>query len=178
MNVIVRPGVSLADFLDWERDQTLRHEFDGTQPIPMTGGTVAHARLVRRIMAALAPRLPPDCEAFGGDLKVFTAPGRVRYPDVLVLRGTPDPTADRVDPVVVFEVLSPSTALTDRRVKPVEYAGVSGLLVYVLLEPDRPEVSVLRRSSGWEEETLAGPAAALALPEIGVTVPLAAIYGR
>jgi hypothetical protein len=43
MNVIVRPGVSLTEFLDWERTQPQRFEFDGTQPVPMTGGTVAHA---------------------------------------------------------------------------------------------------------------------------------------
>jgi Uma2 family endonuclease len=175
MNVIVRPGVSLADFLDWERDQTLRHEFDGTQPIPMTGGTVAHARLVRRIMAALAPRLPPDCEAFGGDLKVFTAPGRVRYPDVLVLRGTPDPTADRVDPVVVFEVLSPSTALADLRVKPEEYASVASIQAYVVLPQDGAAgATILRRANGWVPEAMA---ADIGLPEIGVTLSLDSLYG-
>jgi hypothetical protein len=54
MNVIVRPGVSLADFLAWEREQPQRFEFDGTQPIPMTGATVAHARLVRCVVDSAA----------------------------------------------------------------------------------------------------------------------------
>jgi hypothetical protein len=87
MNVVVCPKVSLADFLAREKQQPQRYEFDGTQPIPMTGGTVAHARLVRRIMQALSRLLAPEYEPFGGALKVHTAPGRVRYPDVLVLRG-------------------------------------------------------------------------------------------
>jgi len=169
--------LTVDEFLAWERAQALRFEFDGVQPVGMTGGSRAHARVIARLIMALGARVQAPCEVFGSELKVLTA-GRVRYPDASVVCGGSDDDGDTVSPTVVFEVLSPSTALTDRRVKPVEYAGVSGLLVYVLLEPDRPEVSVLRRSSGWEEETLAGPAAALALPEIGVTVPLAAIYGR
>ncbi len=174
MNVIVRPRISLADFLDWEKDQPQRYEFDGTQPIPMPGGTVAHARLVRRLVEALSHALGPGYEAFGGDLKVRTAPDRIRYPDVLVLAGEPPPHADTVEPVVVVEVLSPSTALIDLRVKPEEYAAVASLLAYVVLPQDGPEGAVvLRRSGGWVAEAAAG---VLALPEVGVTVALGTLY--
>ena len=83
-----------------------------------------------------------------------------------------------VAPAIVFEVLSPSTALTDRRVKSLEYASVPGILVYVILETERPEVTVRRRATGWEAETIAGLDAELPLPEISVTIPLAAIYAR
>jgi Uma2 family endonuclease len=76
----------------------------------------------------------------------------------------------------VFEVLSPSTVLTDRRVKAAEYASVPSILVYVMLETERPEITVRRRSTLWEEETVAGLEADLNLPEIGITIPLAAIY--
>jgi len=175
MNVIVRPGVSLADFLAWEREQPQKFEFDGTQPVPMTGGTVAHARLVRRIMEALHRLLPPGFEAFGGDLKVRTIVDRVRYPDVLVLRDAPAPDADTVEPVVVFEMLSASTMLTDLRVKPEEYAAVAALLAYVILPQDGPDgATVLRRSNGWRAEPAAKK---LDLPEIGVTIPLRELYG-
>ena len=174
MNVVVRPGVSLAEFLAWERDQPQRFEFDGTQPVPITGGTVAHARLVRRLVEALSRLLPADCEAFPGDLKVLTT-GRARYPDVLVLRGSPAPAADTVEPVAVFEVLSASTALTDLRVKPEEYAAVTSILVYVILPQDHPEgIVALRRSAGWRPEYVAG---VLELPEIGVTIPISDLYG-
>lgn len=174
MNVIVRPGVSLADFLAWERAQPLRFEFDGTQPIPMTGGTVAHARLVRRIMEAMSGLLSADYEAFGGDLKVLTTPDRVRYPGVVVLRGVAAPDADTVEPVVLFEVLSPSTSLTDLRVKPAEYAGVASLLAYAILPQDGPAgATVLRRSSGWAPDAATDN---LELPEIGVAIPLNELY--
>lgn len=45
-------------------------------------------------------------------------------------------------------------------------------MVYVLLEQDRPEATVMRRSMGWEPEQVAGQDAILSLPEIGVDVPM------
>src|SRR5689334_8942910 len=115
MSASLRP-LTLAEFLDWERAQTERYEFDGIQPVAMTGGSVAHARVIRRLVMALGVRLRTGCEAFAGDLKVLTG-GRARYPDVSIVCGPVNPHDDTVEPVVVFEVLSPSTALTDRRVK-------------------------------------------------------------
>jgi Uma2 family endonuclease len=174
MNVAVRPGISLAEFLSWERDQPQRFEFDGTQPVPKTGGTVAHARLVRRLVEALTRGLPSDYEVFPGDLKVLTT-GWARYPDVLVLRGDPAPAIDTVEPVAVFEVLSSSTALTDLRVKPEEYAAVSSILIYIILPQDGPEgIIVLRRSTSWRPENVT---TSLNLTEIGVSIPVTDLYG-
>ena len=77
---------------------------------------------------------------------------------------------------VVVEVLSPSTALTDRRVKAAEYAGVPSVLVYAMLEQDRPRAVVLRRAEGWREEVVEGPGAALRLPEVGAEVPFEELF--
>ncbi len=90
--------------------------------------------------------------------------------------GASDDESDLVEPTVVFEVPSPSTALTDRRVKAMEYAAVPSIRVYALLEQDRPEITVMRRSRGWEAETTQGLDAALDLPEIDISVELSAIY--
>jgi Uma2 family endonuclease len=176
MSASLRP-LTLAEFLDWERRQPERYEFDGIQPVAMTGASIGHARLVLRLATALGRRLPPGCEAFAGDLKVLTATGRARYPDVTVVCGTLDPTEDIVEPVLVAEVLSPSTALTDRRVKPGDYAAVASIAVYVILEQEAPRALVLRRSAGWESEPMEGLATVLALPELGTAVALRELYG-
>lgn len=78
----------------------------------------------------------------------------------------------------MFEALSLSTALTDRRVKAMEYATFPTILAYVMLETDRPEITVRRRSTGWARETFARLGADLPLPEIDVTTRLASIYPR
>jgi Uma2 family endonuclease len=174
MSASLKP-LTLDEFLDWERGHPERFEFDGIQPVAMTGGSVAHARLIRRLVAALTERVRPGCEIFGGDLKVLTA-GRARYPDVTVVCGATDPSGDSVEPSAIIEVLSPSTALTDRRVKPAEYASLPNLLVYAMLEPDQPQAMVLRRSNGWREEAVSGLDSILPFPELNLELPLALLY--
>jgi Uma2 family endonuclease len=167
--------ITLEEFLAWEAGQEDRYEFDGTQPVAMTGASFAHVRLVTRLIGAFLPRLRPGCLPLANDLKVVAA-NRVRYPDLTVVCGEVPGDADRVAPVAVFEVLSPSTALTDRRVKPRDYAAAPSVAVYVILEQDRPCAYVLRRSREWMEEVLDGEGAILALPEIGIELPLAELY--
>jgi Uma2 family endonuclease len=174
MSASLKP-LAVEEFLAWERTQPVRYEFDGTQPVAMTGGTIAADRVARRLLIGLERRLRPPCEVFGENVKVLPA-GRVRYPDVKVACGQFDPAADHVDPVVVFEVLSPTTEMTDRRVKSIEYASIPSVMAYVLLAQDRPFVTILRRHAGWELEELEGTAAMLELPEIGVAVPLLELY--
>jgi Uma2 family endonuclease len=174
MSAALKP-LSLAEFLTWERTQPERYEFDGVQPVAMTGGSRAHSRVGTRLLVALGNRVRPPCEAFGPDLKVLTT-GRIRYPDASVVCAASDDESDLVEPRVVFEVLSPSTALTDRRVKALEYAAVTSILAYVLLEQDRPEITIMRRSTGWDAETIEGADATLGLLEIDVVVPLHLIY--
>jgi Uma2 family endonuclease len=168
--------MSLDEFLAWERGQPQRFEFDGIQPVPMTGGTVAHARLVRKIVEALTRHLPDEYEAFGGDLKVLTKGGRARYPDVLVLPRDADPGAATVAPVLVVEVLSPSTAPTDLSVKPDEYAAVPSILAYVIASPENPADSlVLKKSRSWAAEPIG---MSLDLPEIGLSMTLGWLFDR
>ncbi len=169
----------LEEFLAWERRQTLRYEFDGTQPVAMTGGTVAHSVIATNIVRALDDRLSGSCRVFRGDLKIVAA-NRVRYPDAVV---TCMPVADDSDivpePLIVFEVLSSSTALVDRNVKAAEYHATPSIRRYVMVEQTKAEVIVLERSGGsWTQTLLVGEAAVLTLPEVAVELTLAELYRR
>jgi hypothetical protein len=62
-------------------------------------------------------------------------------------------------------------------VKASEYASVPTIAVYVLLEQDCPEVTIRRRSEAWEAETVMDLESTLELPEIGISIPMTAIYG-
>ncbi len=169
--------MSLDEFLAWERRQELRYEFDGTQAVAMTGGTVAHSVIATNLVQALQTRLRgTPCRAFRGDLKLLVM-GRVRYPDAVV---TCSPIASQADivpnPVVVFEVLSPSTAGVDRIEKNQEYRATSSIQRYVMLEQTRQAATVFARAGeDWIGHVLTG-AAVLAMPEIGVELPLADLY--
>lgn len=176
MSASLKP-LTLDEFLAWERAQDLRYEFDGVQPVAMTAGSRPHSRIGTRLVVALAGAVRPPCEVFGPDLKVITT-GRARYPDASVVRNaSPEDDSDVIEPTVVCEVVSPSTALTDRRVRAIEYQAVPSILAYLVLEQDSPETTIHRRSTAWEAEVITGLDATLDLPEIGISIPMSAIYG-
>ena len=53
MSVALQKGMTLAEFLDWEERQELRYEFDGFQPVAMTGGTLRHEAIGGTLRALL-----------------------------------------------------------------------------------------------------------------------------
>ena len=177
MSASLRPPLTLGAFLDWERAQSLRYEFDGARAVAMTGGSVEHSVIATNLVRALEDRLRGSpCRAFRGDLKILVA-GRVRYPDAVVTC-TPVPRGSDIlpDPVVVFEVISPRTAGTDRIAKNDEYRATPSILRYVMLEQDRIAATVFVRADGdWIGRIVSGPAE-MALPELAITLPLADLY--
>ena len=178
MNLALRRPITLAEFLEWEEGQPLRYEFDGFGPVAMTGGTYGHSTIQRNLAFALTGRLRgKPCQFQGSDLKIQVGDGHIRYPDGMVVCSPVDRTATVVhEPVVVFEVLSPSTAAKDRIVKAREYQATPSIRRYVMLEQDSVGATVYARSGEtWTHEILVADSI-LALPEIGVSLPLAELY--
>lgn len=177
MSTALHQPMSLEQFLAWEREQERPWEFDGFQPVAMAGGTMAHTRIGSNLVRALEDRLRGPCQPFRGDLKVIVA-GRVRYPDAVVTCSPIGPNDDIVpDPVVVFEILSPSTAGVDRIAKNEEYRRTPSIQRYVMLEQDRIAATVFaREGERWTGSVLAGADAVLAMPEIGVDLRLSEVF--
>jgi Uma2 family endonuclease len=178
MNLALRKPMTLAEFLEWEERQELRYEFDGVGPVAMTGGTFAHAAIQRNLAIALGSRLRgKPCQFVGSDLKFQVAERHIRYPDGMVLCSPIDRAATVVhDPIVVFEVLSPSTTRSDRIVKAREYQATPSVQRYVMLEQDSVGATVYARlRDSWTHEILIADSV-LALPEIGIELPLAELY--
>jgi Uma2 family endonuclease len=178
MSAPLHRPMTLAEFLAWEERQDLRWEFDGFAPVAMTGGTFAHGLIAANIIREIGNRLAGSpCRVVGDEVKVQAA-WSVRYPDAFVVCSPVDPRATLVhDPVVVFEVLSDSTAATDRFAKNREYEATPSVRRYVMLEQDRIGATVFARESGGWLGRLLGEADTLAMPEIGVSLKLAALYG-
>lgn len=81
-------------------------------------------------------------------------------------------------PRVVVEVLSPTTRDVDTISKLEEYKAVASLSHIVAIEPNAPEVMVWVRGGdgSWQQTACRGLEEAVAMPEVGVTLPLAEIY--
>ena len=177
MNVALREPMTLTAFLAWEERQPTRFEFDGFQSVAMTGATVAHNRVMRRLHRAFERRLEGQaCEPFRPELKIV-AVGRARYPDAVVSCVPQSDSALVIEaPVVVFEVLSESTSRIDRIEKVREYQATPSILRNIILEQDSIGATVLeRRGETWAASTLtAGDR--LLMPEICIEIPLAELY--
>jgi Uma2 family endonuclease len=80
------------------------------------------------------------------------------------------------DPVVVFEILSPSTLTTDRIVENQEYRDTPSIQRYVMLEQDQQAATVFARNGDdWVGHVLSGDVV-LDMPEIGISMTLAELY--
>lgn len=114
--------------------------------------------------------------ANSSDIEVQTGPG-YRYPDASV-SCTPFPDGDLAvaEPVVIFEVLSTGASSDDRTTKLAEYQALPSVRRYVMLEQDRVFATVITRvDTGWDQ-ALIGQGGTLAMPEIGIEVPMAELY--
>ena len=176
MSAVTKP-MTLEAFLDWESRQELKYEFDGFQPVAMTGGTAAHARIQFNLLGLLFARLRGHrCEGYGSELKIQVA-GRIRYPDAFIVCSPVEADAIVVhDPVVVFEILSPSTSDVDHFEKNLEYRDTPSIQRYVILEQSRRGATVFARIGGdWIGHVLTGNDT-LELPEVETTLPVADLY--
>jgi len=177
MTAALRQPMTVDAFLAWEERQELRYEFDGIVSVAMTGGTYEHDAIQVNLIRALANRLAgTPCRTHGNSIKVQVLDS-VRYPDAFVTCG-PIPRGAMLlhDPVVIFEVLSRGTARTDRMVKNREYASTASVRRYVMLEQGTIGATMFERAGEeWIGRILA-EGDVIAMPEIGITVPLAELY--
>jgi Uma2 family endonuclease len=139
--------VSLDDFVTSEERSERRHELVGGRLYLMAGGSERHdlaAGLLYEFVAS--PARAAKCRPFMANRIVHTRRDAAYNPDVMVVCG---PAAHRLyetDPTLVIEVLSPSTADTDRREKALAYAASPTLRHLLLVDPDKRRIEVAQRT--------------------------------
>lgn len=177
------------EFILWNLDQEARYEFvDGVPvlkfdngPGMMAGASERHDQIVVNVISALRGRLRSGpCRVKSADQAARMQRGNIRYPDVTVDCGPRRPDSyESAEPTVVFEVLSPSTRGSDLLRKAEEYRALPSLRHIVVIEPDRAEVLVWTRGGDgtWPApEGRTGLDAAVDLPAVAVSLPMAEIY--
>jgi Uma2 family endonuclease len=178
MDAVLDRPMTLETFLAWERTQELRYEFDGVGPMDMNGGTQLHGLIALAVVRCLSARLAGTTAiVFPLGVKIIVA-GRVRYPDAVVTYAPLDPTSDVIrDPVLVVEVLSPSTQEIDRIGKNAEYGATPSIRHYVMLEQTARAATIFsREGSDWTGRLVLAKGS-LDLTPLGFEVPLAEIFG-
>lgn len=175
---------SLDDFMQWESEQSERHEYINGEVFAMTGARDTHNTIALNIASALRSALRGSpCRAFIADMKLrIDAADAAFYPDVMVTCDARDktPEADlaKRHPTLIVEVLSESTAAYDRGLKFECYRNIETLKEYLLIEQDRRHADLFRRR---EEDGLwvlyaSGATDDVVLESVGVRLSMDVLY--
>ncbi len=146
-----KPRMSAAEFLAWDAGQTIRHEFVRGEVYMMAGGEDRNNTVAGNLYMALRQHLRGSpCRVYASDVKLrVEAADCYFYPDVMVTCSAAD-LGDRLikrEPVLVVEVLSPSTAAFDRGAKFADYRELPGLVEYLLVDVDARRCDLYRRGA-------------------------------
>lgn len=144
--------MTVEEYLDWEPQQQIRHEYVNGELFAMTGGTIAHNDIVLNLYTALRPHLRTrGCRINVSDVKVGVNPSSLYYyPDLIVSCDPRDLKARKFIqyPKLIVEVLSPSTEAKDRGEKFTWYQTIASLQEYVLIDSEKVGVECYRRGEG------------------------------
>ena len=169
--------INVDSFLDTEEKGELRHEFVNGVVYAMVGASARHNLIAGSLFANLRSHLKgSQCRTFQSDMKV-----RVEdifyYPDVVVSCGKLSPTDRYInDPILIIEVLSPSTESKDRLEKMVTYRNLSSLQEYVLVSQDKVQIEIYRKEdTAWLVETL-GAGDIVKFMSTGLTLKIEEVY--
>jgi Uma2 family endonuclease len=186
MSTLTVTHVTPEEYLAAERLSETRSEYLDGGVYPMTGASLNHVQIVFNIGSELTPQLRTrPCRVLGLDLKVCMPDSRkFFYPDVVVVCGEPQFHDDRTDiilnPILVIEVLSPSTEAFDRGAKFRAYRTIESLKEYVLVAQDSPSVEQYVKDSdgSWKLIEAVGLESSLALPSVECSLNLGAVYDK
>ena len=183
MQLAEQHALTEAEYLTFEETAALRHEYVGSEAYAMSGGSQRHNRISINTASLLLARLAgKPCQVFMSDMKLRVARDcAYYYPDVVATCSEQAKVANEAqvvsDPVLVIEVLSPSTEATDRREKLHAYRHLPSLREYVLISQDRQQVEIYRRQGdlGWLFITYE-PGDTVEFAAVGVTLQISDLY--
>ncbi|MEX2173045.1 MAG: Uma2 family endonuclease, partial [Pirellulaceae bacterium] len=175
---------SPGEYLALERRAEQKHEFNGGRIVAMAGANARHNLICSSLTAAAVPLVRRHgCKFFGSDMKVWVhQTGLYTYPDASIACGVAEYQDQHEDvllnPCVLIEVLSKSTASRDRGWKFQNYWKIPSLVDYVLVSQDKPLVEhyVRRPDGNWMFEFVEGLEGTLQLTAVDCQLPLADIY--
>jgi Uma2 family endonuclease len=176
-----QPDLTYEEYLTYEQASPTKHEFVNGEAFAMAGASEDHNLLVGGLFSRIWNHLRgKPCRVFSSDMKltIASADNATYYPDVMVVcdRTDSDPYVKQ-KPCLLIEVLSPSTALLDRREKLFNYQKLESLQEYVLVSQSEIKVALYRRDidGGWLVQSL-GTGDNLYLQSLDFAIALSEIY--
>lgn len=184
MNIALRRELTVPEYLAWAETQSewKRTELINGQIVAMSPEFIVHTRLKSRAFTALTDAL--EASQLAGEVLIdgVTVPidTHTAYePDVLLYLGSllsgREMTAP--EPVVVVEVLSPTTRHTDTSAKLIGYFKLPSLQHYLIIDPETMTLTHHVRDAGGSTSSTTHASGRLRLDPPGLTLDLDAIFG-
>lgn len=179
--------ISPEEYLELEAKSDVRHEYFGGKVYQMAGANYRHNLIAGNIYASLHAHFRKrTCSAFQNDMRLFVEKtGLYTYPDVMAICGTPKLKTHKgletlLNPDLVIEVLSPSTADYDRGNKFEHYREVESLREYVLVWQDSKRIARYTRLEGgsWKLTDFIGDEVTIELSSVDCTLSMNDIYEK
>jgi Uma2 family endonuclease len=180
MNVHLPNQIDKAAFLAWVEGREGHYELVRGRVVMLPGFSRRHGLIVTNLVVALRNQLDPQRWQVIAEFGLDSEPETLRYPDIVVDAvggGGKDYTA--ISPVLVAEVLSPSTAEIDLGDKAAEYLQMPSLRAYLVFSQDEPKAWVwLRSQNGFAPgpQVFASADETIRVGDLGLELPLSAIY--
>ncbi len=176
---------TFEEYMAIEQAEDIRHEFISGKIFPMPGGSMAHNLISNNLRDTMSRNASDQCLTFSSDVRLeHTARDRYYYPDVM-LTCAPEDTQfiEKTyvkQPVLVAEVLSPSTEDHDRNGKFKAYMELPSLLYYLLLSQEEYSVEVYERQdlNNWNYRRHHRLDALIALPLLKMKLLIEDLYRR
>ncbi len=170
------------EYLELEASGDVRYEFFDGAVYAMSGGSPDHSRLAANVISALSTQLGgKPCQAFTSDLRIrVLETGLATHPDVSVICGglerDPEDRNTATNPVVIVEVLSPTTQRYDREEMAAHYRRIPSLECYVLISQEEQRVEVFSRNRDGSWTLREARSGAVELAAIGCRLAVADVY--
>lgn len=177
---VKQPELTYAEYLDHECISSIKHDFVNNQVFEIAGTDANHNLIVCNLVSSIHHRLRGrNLRLFALDMKltIAAANNATYYPDVMVVGDRNDNNYVIQNPFLVVEVMSPFTALLDRREKHFNYQCLESLQEYFLLSQSEVKVEIYRRDDdgSWLVQCL-GVGDSLDLQSIDLAIVLSDIY--
>jgi Uma2 family endonuclease len=174
-------GMTVDEFLSWDDGTDTRYElvrgFVVAMAPPLRQHGILAVRLGGAIDAALRSRRPCVAQSEAGIVKPDS--NDTCYVADLAVTCESLRADDRLirDPILIVEILSPSTTAFDRHTKVPDYRRIASVQEILLLDSDSIFAEVLRRQGDhWITEIVQGQGASLSLSSVPLTIPMADLY--
>lgn len=178
--------ITPEEYLQVERQSETKHEYFDGEIFAMAGASRKHCKISANLIYSFMGRFKgTSCNVYSNDFRVkIKKTGLYTYPDVIITCGKEileDQVKDTLlNPLILIEILSPSTESYDRGKKFSHYRQIESLQNYVLVSQDEPHIELFERQINhqWILSEKVGLENSIEIPAINYLLPLVEVYDK